>query len=170
MCGGRGLPLPLAMLGEIQLTLPIAARSPAPRPGRRACRTPRRGLGRPFFRGGNNGKQRTSFRGFDFCHSGDQEPNCKGFLARRLVGGKAIGRRKPLTEIADHRHRLLRTRRQPPCAHCAGKGNNEMASSHAHPLFQPPARDYGLVGGEPIRSKNEPQNRGAVGGPACCFR
>jgi len=29
MCGGRGLPLPLAMLGEIQLTLPIAARSPA---------------------------------------------------------------------------------------------------------------------------------------------
>jgi len=44
MCGGRGLPLPLAMLGEIQLTLPIAARSPAPRPGRRACRTPRRGL------------------------------------------------------------------------------------------------------------------------------
>ena len=57
MCGGRGLPLPLAMLGEIQLTLPIAARSPAPRPGRRACRTPRRGLGRPFFRGGNNGKQ-----------------------------------------------------------------------------------------------------------------
>src|SRR5215469_8311357 len=38
----------LAMLGEIQLTLPIAARSPAPRPGRRACRTPRRGLGRPF--------------------------------------------------------------------------------------------------------------------------
>jgi len=57
MCGGRGLPLPLAMLGEIQLTLPIAARSPAPRPGRRACRTPRRGLGRPFFRGGNNGKR-----------------------------------------------------------------------------------------------------------------
>src|SRR5215469_15488767 len=51
MCGGRGLPLPLAMLGEIQLTLPIAARSPAPRPGRRACRTPRRGRGRPFFRG-----------------------------------------------------------------------------------------------------------------------
>src|SRR6516225_5495669 len=50
MCGGRGLPLPLAMLGEIQLTLPIAARSPAPRPGRRACRTPRRGLGRPFLR------------------------------------------------------------------------------------------------------------------------
>ena len=27
MCGGRGLPLPLAMLGEIQLTLPIAARA-----------------------------------------------------------------------------------------------------------------------------------------------
>jgi len=26
MCRGRGLPLPLAMLGEIRLTLPIAAR------------------------------------------------------------------------------------------------------------------------------------------------
>src|SRR6516225_8958094 len=38
MCGGRGLPLPLAMLGEIQLTLPIAARPPAPRPGRRAMK------------------------------------------------------------------------------------------------------------------------------------
>src|SRR5215469_4966047 len=31
-----------------------------PRAGRRACRTPQRGVGRPFFRGGNNGKQGVS--------------------------------------------------------------------------------------------------------------
>ena len=71
--------------------------------------------------------------------------------AGQTVSG--IGRRRPLTEISDHRHRLLRTRHQPPCAHCAGKGNNEMASSHAHPLFQPPAWDYGLVGANPSVQK-----------------